>query len=444
MSSSASAGSTSSNDDLGVALVALAWALFGIAFIIVALRLWTRAVFLKSRLVLHDWLMVCAIVSEIIHASILTAGQQHGLGRHIESLQGPEISKAGHYIVISESFSITTSYFGRMSFAVFLLSVVGVAAMPQRITLWAVIIGNTVVNILAIAQVYAQCGKDLSALWNPAVKVHAHCQPDYVETYIGYCQAGINSLCDLVLTVLPLTIIWSLKMPRGTKAGLAALLMLSLFALIASIAKAVEIQQLSSGPDFTCMYPSSTHCGLPLIYYRPLRSPPVLRYPRERYRHDRRLSAHAPRPLDQERRRLRPITAAPEFPRHCTGLHAKDDAHRSGLSSSLLVRRRGAYPGIRKRERERGHSQDDRDSDNSQGARCGIEQTFMHYLCCRDKTGNTLAKARPQNLPTKEGDYQLAATGPPHPFSFFSYIPLLYQKYSSSSTKDHECAAWIS
>ncbi|PSK42096.1 hypothetical protein B9Z65_4010 [Elsinoe australis] len=260
MSSSASAGSTSSNDDLGVALVALAWALFGIAFIIVALRLWTRAVFLKSRLVLHDWLMICAIVSEIIHASILTAGQQHGLGRHIESLQGPEISKAGHYIVISESFSITTSYFGRMSFAVFLLSVVGVAAMPQRITLWAVIIGNTIVNILAIAQVYAQCGKDLSALWNPAVKAHAHCQPDYVETYIGYCQAGINSLCDLVLTVLPLTIIWSLKMPRGTKAGLAALLMLSLFALIASIAKAVEIQQLSSGPDFTYHFAVLQYC----------------------------------------------------------------------------------------------------------------------------------------------------------------------------------------
>ena len=163
----------------------------------------------------------------MIHCVCLTEAWTWGLGRHIEALPGAHISKVGHWVVISESFSVLTSYFGRMSFSAFLLSVIGKVASPQRWILWGVIGINTFVNVLVIIQVYAQCGKDLSALWNPAVAAVAHCQAADVETYIGYFQAGTNSLCDLILTILPLTIVWKLQLPTQTKVALAALLCLS-------------------------------------------------------------------------------------------------------------------------------------------------------------------------------------------------------------------------
>ncbi|GAM86427.1 hypothetical protein ANO11243_044410 [Dothideomycetidae sp. 11243] len=179
-------------------------------------------------------------------------GQKNGLGRHIWTLQGPQISRTAHYIAITESFSIITSYFGRMSFAAFLLSVIGKTAKVRRWILFTIIIVDTAINILVAVQTYVQCGKYVSALWNQEVAQHVSCQSTHVETYIGYVQASLNSLCDLILTVIPVTIVYKLKMPRATKFGLGALLTLSSFAFVASVAKAIEIQQLSSGPDFTC------------------------------------------------------------------------------------------------------------------------------------------------------------------------------------------------
>lgn len=241
----------SKDNDLGTALVALAWTLFSVASCIIALRLWTRVVYLKNRMALHDWLMICAWISEVIHCIMLTLARNRGLGRHVASLTPDQIIHAHHLMVVSEAFSVTTSYFGRISFSVFMLSVIGVAAKPQKYTLWGVIIVNTVINAVVIIQIYTQCGVNLQAHWNPAAIPGAVCQDPNVETYLGYAQASLNSLCDLILTILPLTIVYKLNMPRATKIALGALLALSSFALIASVAKAIEIRQLSNGPDFT-------------------------------------------------------------------------------------------------------------------------------------------------------------------------------------------------
>lgn len=183
--------------------------------------------------------------------AILQAARNSGLGKHIGTLSDEQIGYTGHLVVTVQSFSVLTSFFGRVSFAFFLLSVVGDAKVAARNTLYGLVVVQILVNALVVVQVYTQCGAKMSALWNPEVAKTAHCSAADVETYIGYVQASINSLCDLVLTILPITIVWNLRMPSGTKVALAGLLCLSSFAFVASIAKAVEIRLLSSGPDFT-------------------------------------------------------------------------------------------------------------------------------------------------------------------------------------------------
>lgn len=260
------------NHDLGMGLVALAWSLFIIASCVVALRIYTRLGYSRQPLAKSDWLMICAWVSEsssssststltnhigciqiseVFHCTFITIAQPWGLGRHFDTLTSNQAVHALHYMVVSESFSIMTSYFGRMSFSVFLLGIFGVVAQPQRVTLYAIIILDTLMNIIVMVQIYAQCGTAIGAEWDPAAYPRNLCTSPDFETYLGYVQASINSVCDLVLAVLPVTILWSLHMALGTKIAIGALLTLSGFALFASIAKGVEISQLAHGTDPT-------------------------------------------------------------------------------------------------------------------------------------------------------------------------------------------------
>jgi len=66
-------------------------------------------------------------------------------------------------------------------------------------------------------------------------------------------STGINSLCDLILSVFPIVILWGLQMPTTRKLQLYAVLSTSYLALVASIIKTVRIGELSASPDFTCM-----------------------------------------------------------------------------------------------------------------------------------------------------------------------------------------------
>lgn len=174
------------------------------------------------------------------------------------------------YIIIIQAFAITTSALGRISFAIFLLQLVGPSKRWQKAFLWGVVTLQLVVTIPTLIQIYTQCGTHLSAMWDPAIAAHHSCDSPDIQTIIGFVQsgqylfdrtsrkkkltiyAGLNSLCDLILTILPCFILWQLHMPISTKIGLGAVLTLSIFALGASIVKAVEIKNLGGRSDFTC------------------------------------------------------------------------------------------------------------------------------------------------------------------------------------------------
>lgn len=148
------------------------------------------------------------------------------------------------YIVIIEFFAVVPGMFGRLSFSVFLLMIIGPTAKLKRAILWTVITVQIIINIIVIVQIYAQCGSKIAALWDQAVAATAHCQSPMVETVLGYVQSGtadliplhalltfttgLNSLSDMTLTVVPGFILWGLQMPRTTKFGLGAVLMLSI------------------------------------------------------------------------------------------------------------------------------------------------------------------------------------------------------------------------
>ncbi|TKA30697.1 hypothetical protein B0A50_02417 [Salinomyces thailandicus] len=141
--------------------------------------------------------------------------------------------------------------FGRISFAVFLLYIIGPADQAKKWSLWAVIGIQLVANLVTVIQIYSQCGDKVSALWDYSVAATATCASPTVQTVIAFVQSGLNSVCDISLTILPALVLWKLNMPTAQKIGLLACLTLSIFAFAASLAKCVQVRNLNPTKDFT-------------------------------------------------------------------------------------------------------------------------------------------------------------------------------------------------
>lgn len=193
----------------GLSLVVVSWTLALVSSTIVALRFLARCIRL-GRLEVDDYLMSLALVCHIqnahelqtfsahtvvqaidlVHASIVTVARRYGLGRHIWNLTRPDRINALKYTIISEGLTVASAMFGRISFAVFLIMVLGKTAFKKRCTLWSIVAVQAIINIITLVQIYAQCGGHLSALWGPEEKKTAHCQSPSVQTNIAYVQSG--------------------------------------------------------------------------------------------------------------------------------------------------------------------------------------------------------------------------------------------------------------
>lgn len=133
-----------------------------------------------------------------------------------------------YMIGFAQVFAVVTSMFGRLSFSAFLLAVIGRIYERRKVILWTVIAVQVVVNAVVVIQIYTQCGSHVSGLWDPEVAAASHCESMVVQTDLGYFQGGTNALCDLILCVLPITILWNLRIPRAQRVGLGAMLTLSI------------------------------------------------------------------------------------------------------------------------------------------------------------------------------------------------------------------------
>jgi hypothetical protein len=138
------------------------------------------------------------------------------------------------------------STLGRVSFIILMFRLFGNTKF-RRWGLYFLVAEQLIVNLFTCITIFTQCG-NVHSLWDPVGEPSKCWSPD-VQTDTGYVQGGkngmtsidfmadksavFNSATDLVLTILPLTIFWTLQMATKIKLGLAGLLGLSvLYALL--------------------------------------------------------------------------------------------------------------------------------------------------------------------------------------------------------------------
>ena len=179
---------------------------------------------------------------------MITESYQHGFGRHSIFLTSHQQINATKWIFISQGLGVVAPMFGRLSFCLYMLQIVGHSSVWQRWSLLVMMLLQFLINTSCVIMIYAQCGTHVSALWGTEM---ATCLDPIYQTNYGYFQSAFNSFADLYLTLLPALIIWNLEIKPLVKAGLSFLLCLSFFAFIASVVKTWQIRILNERGDIT-------------------------------------------------------------------------------------------------------------------------------------------------------------------------------------------------
>ncbi|KAI0152044.1 hypothetical protein F4776DRAFT_599985 [Hypoxylon sp. NC0597] len=236
------------SDDLGPAVLGVAWTFAGISILIVALRFYVRLGIVK-KLTLDDYVIILTLIFSLGNSVLLTISTSWGLGRHIETFTSEPLSivYTVKWVFFCELFAIMSPGFGRISFAILLLNL-SPPSKTRRRFLWAIIWIQFVVDVGTVILIYAQC-RPIEGFWDKSID--AKCLPPYAQVYAGYLQSAVGSLVDLVLAVFPATLFWNLNMQWKQKVFLSGIMGLGIVAMIASIVKTVQLRAITQVADLT-------------------------------------------------------------------------------------------------------------------------------------------------------------------------------------------------
>ncbi len=177
-----------------------------------------------------------------IITGILTTEAVHwGFGRHIYYLTPEQLAHAIKWSYITAPFAFMSLVFGRVSFAVSLIVIIGTKKW-RRWLLWFVIVSQFIVNLILIGVGFGVC-TPAHKYWDR--KTPGTCLNPSIHRNLGYAQGGMhntirfpvplltpslafNVFADLVLAVLPASVISNLNLKMKIKVGLVALMSLGI------------------------------------------------------------------------------------------------------------------------------------------------------------------------------------------------------------------------
>ncbi|KAI0426841.1 hypothetical protein F5Y09DRAFT_49406 [Xylaria sp. FL1042] len=234
------------NESRSRALVALLWTEFSVSTLFIFLRLTAR--YVKRSLGLDDvlmtgsWLFYLATAIAVQFSAQASGGMRHQVYLTLEEVSFQlEISYVVLYI------SIVCTAFGKIAIGTTILRIVRTASSSERWVVWAVIIVTTISSIVDILISLFQCGGDPRAIWVFELHATVTClDADALNRYTTF-TAVWQAFADFVFSILPIFIVWRLRMSTRRKLVLTVGLGLTLFTGVAAAVKSSYIARQSGG-----------------------------------------------------------------------------------------------------------------------------------------------------------------------------------------------------
>ncbi|KAI9755871.1 MAG: hypothetical protein M1815_004532 [Lichina confinis] len=220
---------------------------FAVAFAVVSLRFYARAAMMGS-FGLDDWLMVVTTVFAATTLAMCMLVLHYGAGRHIASIPPSQLAVLYKHLV-----GLQLIY----HLGLYVLRVSGLAFYAR---LWKnadrsrthMMMGFIFVTVVATAQsliLGLQC-IPLKALWKDGP---GRCLTQY-SVFIS--TAAMTIVCDSLVLLIPLRIIWHLKMTVRRKVALGVVLLLGVLAVLMSVVRIIAMVPAVTRDDPTWYYAS--------------------------------------------------------------------------------------------------------------------------------------------------------------------------------------------
>ncbi|OIW29715.1 hypothetical protein CONLIGDRAFT_341213 [Coniochaeta ligniaria NRRL 30616] len=231
-------------EDSSSALLGTATALLALTCASVALRTYVRASLTRNFQV-DDWLMLVAQAIFTISCTFIFLGIRAGLGKHNAALSQPDEIEALKFQALATATYILNMMFIKLSYAIFLLRL----AVERRYywTLWVSIVVVALWSTVLFFWDIFEC-LPVPAQWDHTIP-GARCVSTEQVVAAAYSLSVMTIVTDWLYALLPIPMIYHVKMTKQAKATVIVLLGLGIFASVATLVRLKYLSDLNEKSD---------------------------------------------------------------------------------------------------------------------------------------------------------------------------------------------------
>ncbi|PQE28739.1 integral membrane family protein [Rutstroemia sp. NJR-2017a WRK4] len=264
-------------EDRQVELLSVLIVFVALSWITVALRCYGR-IYISKVFGSDDVFIIITLLAFSATAGLGMAGIHFGIGRHNAELTLDNLINAAKYQILTTLAYIATTAILKISVGLLLLRLVDIKPFYKYL-IWISVGVVSIWTLITFIIGLIQC-RPLAAAWNPYIP--GTCLPSDVVPNFGYAISAETIFFDWLFALLPIPVLWNIKMNNRLKISIALILSLGVVASIATIIRLkyiVALGELSDGlysiaPVFLW---SSVELGLGIIAASVATLRPILR-----------------------------------------------------------------------------------------------------------------------------------------------------------------------
>ncbi|KAI1411925.1 hypothetical protein F5Y13DRAFT_190923 [Hypoxylon sp. FL1857] len=230
------------------AMLATAITMMTFSWLSVSLRSFVRAR-LTNGFQWDDWLMLAAQINYTVSCAFVLVGIQNGLGRHNRSLDQYHEIQAIMYQALATATYVLNMWLIKLSIGIFLLRLA--TQNRYKYTLYASIVIVSIWSVVLFFWNIFQCNP-VAAQWDYTIlqkDPNSHCvSPDEIVS-AAYALSVMSIVSDWLYALLPIPMLWTVKMTAQAKLTVVVVLGLGIFASIATLVRLKFLSDITDLAD---------------------------------------------------------------------------------------------------------------------------------------------------------------------------------------------------
>lgn len=231
------------DENVGPALLGVSGTCLALVIITTSVRLWVRSA-LRS-LGPDDYTITVVTILGIIRFGVQVAQVAIGNGRHRWYIDAEDYMRNNMLGWFAQILLFASICLLKISILLLLLRIKD--SQRVKYAAWGIMAGLFITNFGCIFILLAEC-RPISAYWTGV----GNCWDARVRIYYIYATIGYSIITDLLCSLLPVYVIWSIKLPMKTKISVWALMSLGLVATGFGIGRASSLGVVTS--DLSWVY----------------------------------------------------------------------------------------------------------------------------------------------------------------------------------------------